>query len=116
MRFVKNTAKWEIGDLRTLPMVMPSPQQERHLTDLAERAIEAKRVTFTNEQPPHELVSFCRELATELTAQAPAYLKPSAQLRLVDTADACLKTIELAVNWEAEKLYDVEGLGPFDEF
>jgi len=24
--------------------------------------------------------------------------------------------IELAVNWEAEKLYGVEGLGPFDEF
>jgi hypothetical protein len=24
--------------------------------------------------------------------------------------------LELAVNWEAEKLYGVEGLGPFDEF
>jgi len=23
---------------------------------------------------------------------------------------------EVAVNWEAEKLYGVEGLGPFDEF
>ena len=28
----------------------------------------------------------------------------------------CLAGLELAVNWEAEKLYGVEGLGPFDEF
>lgn len=27
-----------------------------------------------------------------------------------------LDVLELAVNWEAEKLYDVEVLGPFDEF
>jgi hypothetical protein len=26
------------------------------------------------------------------------------------------RALELAVNWEAEKLYGVEGLGPFDEF
>jgi hypothetical protein len=32
------------------------------------------------------------------------------------TAADCLATIELAVNWEAEKLYGVEGAGPFDEF
>jgi hypothetical protein len=25
-------------------------------------------------------------------------------------------TSKLAVNWEAEKFYGVEGLGPFDEF
>jgi len=24
--------------------------------------------------------------------------------------------IEMSVNWEAEKLYGVEGQGPFDEF
>jgi len=34
----------------------------------------------------------------------------------MESASACLAVIELAVNWEAEKLYDVEGLGPFDEF
>jgi hypothetical protein len=27
-----------------------------------------------------------------------------------------LAVLELAVNWDAEKLYGVEGLGPFDEF
>jgi hypothetical protein len=32
------------------------------------------------------------------------------------TAADCLAVLELAVNWEAEKLYGVEGLGPFDEF
>jgi hypothetical protein len=31
------------------------------------------------------------------------------------TAD-CLAIIELTVNWDAEKLYSVEGEGPFDEF
>lgn len=28
----------------------------------------------------------------------------------------CLAALGNAVNWEAEKLYGVEGLGPFDEF
>jgi hypothetical protein len=37
------------------------------------------------------------------------------QLRLT-TADDGLAILELAVNWEAEKLYGVEGFGPFDEF
>ena len=32
------------------------------------------------------------------------------------TADDCLSVIELTVSWEAERLYNVEGLGPFDEF
>ncbi|MBI2842517.1 MAG: hypothetical protein HYX78_03875 [Armatimonadetes bacterium] len=51
-----------------------------------------------------------------MIGEAPAYLHPSAELRLLATAEDCLATIELAVNWEAEKLYGVEGLGPFDEF
>ena len=55
-------------------------------------------------------------LAKELAANAPAYLRPSAQLKLLHTAADCLTVLELAVNWEAEKLYGVEGLGPFDEF
>jgi hypothetical protein len=28
----------------------------------------------------------------------------------------CLQVLEKAVNWETEKLYGVEGQGPFDEF
>jgi len=35
---------------------------------------------------------------------------------LLATVEDCLAVVELAVNWEAEKLYGVEGLGPFDEF
>ena len=27
-----------------------------------------------------------------------------------------MAVLELAVNWEAEKLYGVENMGPFDEF
>ena len=55
-------------------------------------------------------------LGKEPAANAPAYLRPSAQLKLLHTAADCLAVLELAVNWEAEKLYGVEGLGPLDEF
>ena len=44
------------------------------------------------------------------------FCPPSAQLKLLHTAADCLAVLELAVNWEAEKLYGVEALGPFDEF
>jgi len=37
-------------------------------------------------------------------------------LRLLETPADCLAVVELMVNWEVEKLYGVEGLGPFDEF
>ncbi len=47
---------------------------------------------------------------------APAYLRPSAQGILLETPADCLEVIEKSVNWEAEKLYGVEGQGPFDEF
>ncbi len=113
---LNNTNKYEIGDLRMLPLVAPTDAQQAGLASLAQAAIAAKRLTFADGQPSHELVVFSRELAAELTAHAAAYLKPDAQQQLLDTADACLKVIELAVNWEAEMLYGVEGLGPFDEF
>jgi hypothetical protein len=51
-----------------------------------------------------------------IAAKAPAYLHPSAQLKLLPTAADCLAVLELAVNWETEKLYGVEAPGPFDEF
>jgi hypothetical protein len=38
-----------------------------------------------------------------------------AQLEPLLAAADCLAGLELAVNREAEKLYAVEGLGPFDE-
>jgi hypothetical protein len=61
-------------------------------------------------------VARTREIAGELQADAPAYLHPSAQQILLETPQDCLAVLENAVNFEAEKLYGVEGLGPFDEF
>ena len=52
----------------------------------------------------------------QLLAEAAAYPRPPAQQALLATPVHCPSLLELAVNWEAEKLYGVEGLGPFDEF
>ena len=77
--------------------------------------MESKRLTFTGATPSNKLVASVRDLS-ETLATAPTYLRPSAQFKLLHTAADCLAVIELAVNWEAEKLYGVEGLGPFNEF
>jgi hypothetical protein len=116
IKLIKHTQKYEIGDLRQLPLVMPKRRQEKRLKELAEQAMEAKRLTFAGATPPNGLVASVRALSDELAAKAPAYLHPSAQLKLLHTAADCLAVLELAVNWEAEKLYGVEGLGAFDEF
>ena len=55
-------------------------------------------------------------LDVALCAAAPAYLRPSAQGIMLEAPADCLEVIEKSVNWEAEKLYGVEGQGPFDEF
>ena len=78
--------------------------------------IEAKRAEFSNTPPPNPLVARTREIAAELRDGAPAYLHPSAQQILLETPRDCLAVLESAVSWEAEKLYGVEALGPFDEF
>ena len=98
------------------PLVMPTRGQKKRLKELAEQAMAAKRLTFAGATPPNKLAASVRALADELAAKAPAYLRPSAQLKLLHTAADCLAVLELAVNWEAEKLYGVEALGPFDEF
>lgn len=116
MKFIKHTQKWEIGDLRQIPLVMPTPGQARSLEKLAELAMGAKRLVFAGQSPPHELAAAVRALSDALERGAPAYLHPAAQGKLLATAADCLEIIELSVNWEAEKLYGVEGLGPFDEF
>jgi hypothetical protein len=116
MKFIKHTQKWEIGDLRQLPLVLPTKAQEKRLKELAERATAAKRLSFAGAAPANDLVAFVRDVSQKLTASAPAYLQPSAQLKLLHTAADCLAVLELAVNWEAEKLYGVEDQGPFDEF
>ena len=116
LKLVKHTQKWEIGDLRMLPIVMPSAAQAAHLTELAGWAMQAKRLTFTDSRRSNELVAYARSLEAELSAAAPPYLRPSSQLRLLVEARHCLDMIELAINWQTEKLYGVEGLGPFNEF
>jgi hypothetical protein len=114
-RFANNTW-YEINDLRQVPIIVPTTAQRKHFSELAERAMEAKRCEFANQPPSQTLAAFCRAAKDALVAGAPAYLRPDAQEQLLATPASCLAVIELAVNWEAEKLYDVEGLGPFDEF
>jgi len=75
MKFLKHTQKWEIGDLRMLPLVMPARSQEKRLAGLAERAIFAKRLNFAGQLPPDELVGYVRGLEEQLR-QAPSYLRP----------------------------------------
>ena len=55
-------------------------------------------------------------LGRALRAGAPHYLRPSAQGIMLEPPADCLEVIEKSVNWEAEKLYGVEGQRPFDEF
>jgi len=95
---------------------MPTQAVARRLPELADHAMEAKRLRFTGSEAPNALVAFARDLTANLQAHAPAYLRAPAQLRLLATPTDCLEVIELAVNWEAERLYGVEGQGPFDEF
>lgn len=115
-KFIKHNQDVEINDLRMMPLVMPTKAQAERLEMLAIQAMEAKRLTFTAETVPHSLAASVRELSQQLLDSAPAYLRPSAQAILLTTAADCLHILELAVNWEAERLYGVEGLGPFDEF
>ncbi|MBI4028517.1 MAG: Eco57I restriction-modification methylase domain-containing protein [Verrucomicrobia bacterium] len=116
MRFIQHTQKWEIGNLRQIPIVVPTEEQHTILHELATLAIAAKRHEFAGSAPDNALVSRVRQIGKALRGNAPAYLQPSAQGFLLETPDACLEIIEKAVNWEAEKLYGVEGIGPFDEF
>jgi hypothetical protein len=114
-KFIKNTAAFEISDLRMSPFIIPNEQLATELETLAMKAVEAKELTFTKIQPSRELVDFCHGLA-ENQKYAPEYLRLPKQLKLISTADDCLNIIELAVNWAVERLYGVEGRGPFNEF
>jgi hypothetical protein len=115
-KFIAHTWMAQISDLRMMPLVMPTATEARRLQQLAERAMEAKRLTFTGGDAPHALVAFARDLTADLLAHAPAYLHPPAQQRLLTTPADCLEVIELAVNWTVEQLYGVAECGPFDEF
>jgi hypothetical protein len=115
-KFIGHTWMVQISDIRQMPLVIPSKAQEKRLKELAEWAIAAKRLSFANETPSNELVAAVRAISNSLQEGAPEYLRPAAQQLLLATPQDCLAILERTVNWEAEKLYGVEGQGPFDEF
>ncbi|MDP3048258.1 MAG: N-6 DNA methylase [Thermodesulfovibrionales bacterium] len=114
-KFINHTTKFELNNLRMSPIIIPTMKQASELETLARKAVEAKDLTFKKAQPSKELVDFCQALA-EKQKSAPSYLRPSKQLQLISTPDDCLNIIELAVHWAVERLYGVEGYGPFNEF
>lgn len=114
-KFLNNTSSYNTNDLRMLPIVVPESIQHSKLENLAKSAIEAKGLTFKKAQPSKEFIDFCQRFADKQKS-APAYLRLPKQLRLITTADDCLNIIEHAVHWAVERLYGVEGYGPFNEF
>ncbi len=115
-RFINHTWMAQISDLRQMPLVIPTRQQERQLKQLAERCLESKRLALDGRPATQELTAAARQWIGELRAAGPNYLQPPAQASTLQSPEDCLAVFELAVNWEAERLYGVEGLGPFDEF
>ena len=114
-RFLNNT--WfEINDLRQIPLVVLTKEESVRIDRLVDAAIRVKEAEFRDKPIPNEQASFIRTIAQKLNKHAPTYLRPPAQQMLLVTAADGLAILELAVNWEAEKIYGVEGLGPFDEF
>ncbi|MGH8245562.1 MAG: hypothetical protein ACREUU_03920, partial [Gammaproteobacteria bacterium] len=115
-KFIAHTWMAQISDLRMMPLVMPTRAQAARLENLATLALAAKRLQFAGRSPAHELAAEVRAIGEELFTEAPPYLHPDAQRKLLATATDGLAVLELALNWEAEKLYGVEGAGPFDDF
>lgn len=116
MKFIQHTAKWEIGNIRQIPIVIPTPAQEAELAGLARQCMDIKRSSFTSESLSQESIATVREWAKRLASEAPDYLRPNAQLTFATDPKDCLIILERAVSWSAEKLYGVVGQGPFDEF
>lgn len=115
-KFINNTCMYQVNDLRQLPIVIPTPEQETELAKLARQCMEIKRAAFAKGSLSQELVASVRHWGRRLTNEAPAYLHPVAQLTFATDPKDCLIVLERAVSWSAEKLYGVEGEGPFDEF
>ncbi len=114
-KFLNNT--WhEISDLRQIPLVVPTAAQSKRINTLVTLAFRAKRHGLAGTHPDNALVAAVQPIEAELAAHGPEYLRPGAQAKLLATAADCLAILERTVSWEAERLYGVEGLGPFDEF
>jgi len=115
-KFIAHTWMAQISDLRMMPVMVVNKRQGVMLSKLVQVAIDCKRVTLSGGTLSNEQAASIRTVAQELNRDAPTYLRPPAQQMLLVTAEDGLAILELAVNWAAEKLYGVEGLGPFDEF
>ncbi len=115
-KFVKHNQDIEINDARQIPIVIPTPSQEAELASLARQCMTLKRASFAKESLSQELVAEVRAWAQRLAKEAPPYLRPSAQLTFATDPNDCLTLLERAISWCAERLYGVEGQGPFDEF
>jgi hypothetical protein len=114
-KFVAHTWMVQINDIKQMPIIIPTIEQRKEFEALAKWAIATKELTFKETQPFKELIDFCQKLA-EKQKSAPEYLRPPKQLKLITNCDDCLNIIELAVHWAVERLYGVEGYGPFNEF
>jgi hypothetical protein len=114
-KFIDHTQKYQINDIRQAPIVIPAKDRAAALNSLAKAAIEGKELTLRSLDPSPQLIKYCRQLA-QGQQSVPKYLRPRPQLLLLDSARDCLEVIELAIQWEVEKLYGVEGMGPFEEF
>jgi hypothetical protein len=114
-RFVKNTQDYEVNDVRMAPLIIPGKKDAKELEFLVGHALIAKQLSLDDKDPSVELLRSCRDIAKDLKS-APAYLQLSPQTILFHKATDCLDLIEAAINWKVEAIYDVEGLGPFNEF
>ena len=94
------------------PIVVPTPTQAGELASPHQSGHRGKGPVAETRPNPMVLVRECQKL-TEKQKAAPTYLQPDSQKVLLHTADHCLAVVELAVNWAVERLYGVEGLGPF---
>ncbi len=115
-KFVNNTCMYQINDLRQIPLVLPTPVQESELAELARQCMAMKRAAYASASLDQEQVAAVQAWSRRLQQEAPAYLRPSAQMNLAVSPEDCLTIVERAVSWRAEVLYGVEGDGPFDEF
>jgi hypothetical protein len=114
-KFIDHTQKYQINDIRQAPIVIPREDQAKLLDLLAKQAVEAKELVLRKTDPSPSIITFSRAIAQKQT-MAPKYLQPRPQLLMLDSSEQCLDAIELALQWEVEKLYGLEGTGPFEEF
>lgn len=59
-KFIKHNQDIEINDVRQIPVVMPTPEQESQLADLARGCIALKRAGFENTELTQEQIAFVR--------------------------------------------------------